>query len=59
VIVMTRRPGRIKEVLDVHDAAGAQHWRSLPYDEVIRRHDFQDLRAKVWSLVKAEIATRR
>jgi NitT/TauT family transport system ATP-binding protein len=58
VIVMTRRPGRIKQVLDVRHATGPQHWRALPYDEVIRRSDFQDLRANVWSLVKAEIATR-
>ena len=58
VIVMTRRPGRIKKLLDVRDVAGTQHWRSLPYDEVIRRPDFQDLRADIWSQVKAEIVTR-
>ena len=58
VIVMTRRPGRIKKVLNVRDIAGTQHWRSLPYDEVIRHPDFQDLRTDIWSQVKAEIATR-
>ena len=58
VIVMTKRPGRIKEVLDVKAVAGARHWRSSPYDEVIRRPDFQELRARVWSLVKTEISER-
>jgi NitT/TauT family transport system ATP-binding protein len=58
VIVMTKRPGRIKEVLDVTKVAGIQHWRTAPFDDVIRRSDFQELRAHVWGLVKSEISDR-
>jgi NitT/TauT family transport system ATP-binding protein len=58
VIVMTKRPGRIKEVLEVAKVAGAQHWRSAPFDDVIRRSEFQELRAHVWGLVKSEISDR-
>ena len=60
IIVMTRRPGRIKEVLRPieHMRDASVHWRSLPYDDVIRRQDFQDLRAHVWQQVKSEIGDR-
>jgi NitT/TauT family transport system ATP-binding protein len=60
IIVMTRRPGRIKEVLRPieHMKDASVHWRSLPYDDVIRRQDFQDLRAHVWQQVKSEIGDR-
>jgi len=60
IIVMTRRPGRIKEVLRPieHMQDASVHWRSLPYDDVIRRQDFQDLRAHVWQQVKSEIGDR-
>ena len=57
IIVMTRRPGRIKQVISPaeHMAGLDQHWRFLPYEEVIALPSFQNLRAKVWNLVKAEI----
>ena len=60
IIVMTRRPGRIKEVISPreHMSGLSQHWRSLPYEEVMGRPDFQDLRARVWGLVKSEIGDR-
>jgi NitT/TauT family transport system ATP-binding protein len=61
IIVMTRRPGRIKEVIRPSDHMHEldQHWRFLPYEDVTRRQDFQDLRAKVWHLVKSEIGETR
>lgn len=58
VIVMTKRPGRIKEVIDVTEALDGDHWRCHSYDETIRRPAFQDLRARVWNLVKSEIEPR-
>lgn len=61
VIVMTRRPGRIKEVLRPADYMQGldQHWRFMHYEDVTRRQDFQDLRARVWHLVKSEIGDSR
>ena len=58
VIVMTRRPGRVKEVIDIAALAGDQHWRSVPFDEVIRRNEFQEVRSHIWGLVKSEISVR-
>jgi NitT/TauT family transport system ATP-binding protein len=57
IIVMTRRPGRIKDVVTPaeHMQGLAQHWRSLPYEDVMGRPDFQALRARVWNQVKSEI----
>lgn len=55
IVVMTRRPGRIKDVIDVRATTGAQHWRAAPLDQVMRRGDFQDLRGRVWDLIRDEI----
>lgn len=55
IVVMTRRPGRIKQVIDVRAATGIEHWREAPLDQVQRRSDFQDLRAEVWSLIRDDI----
>ena len=55
IVVMTRRPGRVKKVVDVAGAAGSSHWRNSPFEEVIRCDAFQQLRAEVWGLVKSEI----
>jgi NitT/TauT family transport system ATP-binding protein len=60
IIVMTRRPGRVKEVISPREHMDGldQHWRALPYEDVMGRRDFQDLRARVWNLVKSEIGDR-
>jgi NitT/TauT family transport system ATP-binding protein len=55
IVVMTRRPGRIKEVVDVGQVVGHTHWRDRPLDEVMRLSSFQELRAKVWGLIRDEI----
>jgi NitT/TauT family transport system ATP-binding protein len=55
IVVMTRRPGRIKEVIDVGGIAGAQHWRATPFDQAMQRFDFQTLRHRVWELIRDEI----
>lgn len=60
IIVMTRRPGRVKEVISPREHMDGldQHWRAMPYEDVMGRRDFQDLRARVWNLVKSEIGDR-
>ncbi len=58
VMVMTRRPGRIKRVVDVRAAAGAEHWRQRPIDAVTGLASFQALRHEVWSAVRSEIEAR-
>jgi NitT/TauT family transport system ATP-binding protein len=60
IIVMTRRPGRVKEVISPREHMDGldRHWRAMPYEDVMGRRDFQDLRARVWNLVKSEIGDR-
>jgi len=53
VVVMTARPGRVKETLVIpRDVA----WRGGPVDQAYRSADFNDLREHVWSSVREEIA---
>lgn len=48
VVVMTRRPGRIKAIVDVPFAR--------PRDEALRRSNaFQDLCASMWSMIEEEV----
>lgn len=52
VVVMTRRPGRIKaEVAVPRDAA----WRTRNIEEALGDPDFNELRQRVWELVREEI----
>ena len=58
VVVMTRRPGRIKTIVNVRNTAGDDHWRSQPFDAVMRRPEFQELRGQVWDLIRDEIVVQ-
>lgn len=55
IVVMSRRPGRMKALIDVRNTTGANHWRSEPLNEVMTRPQFQALRHEVWDLVRGEI----
>jgi len=55
VIIFTRRPGKIKEIVDVAGEAGKEHWRNMSIDDVLTLKNFQKLRQKVWSKVRTEI----
>jgi NitT/TauT family transport system ATP-binding protein len=55
VIVMTKRPGKLKTVIDVSQEIGGEHWRTQPIDDVLLESKFQTLRHQVWEEVRAEI----
>lgn len=55
VLVMSRRPGRIKQVFDIAAAAGGEHWRHAPIGDVLMQSTFQDLRHAIWESVRDEI----
>ena len=55
VVVMTRRPGRLKTVVDVTQTIGSEHWRTRPIDQVMTDPTFQRLRHNVWEEVRSEI----
>ena len=55
VLVMSRRPGRIKEIIDVREVTGPDHWRNRPLNDVASETEFQRLRHDVWDSVRTEI----
>ena len=56
IIIMTRRPGRIKQLIDINAVCGDHpHWRHGPLDDAMTNATFQKLRHQVWNLVKEEI----
>ena len=57
VIVMSRRPGTVKSVVDVAAAVDNKHWRTRPIDEVLVEPAFQRLRRRIWEDVRSEIET--
>ena len=56
VMVMSRRPGEIKEIIDVNAVTGPEHWRTRALNDVAGDSRFQELRHRVWDCVRSEIS---
>jgi NitT/TauT family transport system ATP-binding protein len=57
VVVMTRRPGRIREIVDVKTVRAQQGWDKLArIEEVMDQESFVHLRTKIWKLLREELA---
>jgi len=54
VVVMTRRPGQIREVVDVTDLRRDEAWKDRPIEEVMDRQSFIHLRTHVWRSLREE-----
>ncbi len=55
VVVMTRRPGRIREILDVGAVRASAAWDALPHiEEVMDTASFVHLRTRIWKLLREE-----
>jgi NitT/TauT family transport system ATP-binding protein len=54
VVAMTRRPGRIKAVVDVGAVRRADGWEGRPIEEVMDRESFTHLRTSIWKLLREE-----
>ena len=55
VVVMTRRPGRIREIIDVASVRAAQNWDQFDRTEdVMDQESFVHLRTHIWRLLRAE-----
>jgi NitT/TauT family transport system ATP-binding protein len=52
VVVMTRRPGRIREVVDVAYLRRDEAWKDRPIEEVMDRESFIHLRSYIWKLLR-------
>ena len=57
VVVMTRRPGRIREVVDVALVREAEHWeRYERTEEVMDQESFVHLRTRIWRMLREQQA---
>ncbi len=55
VVVMTKRPGTAKTVIDITGSAGTGGWREQPIDEVMASPRYNELKLEIWRLVRAEM----
>ena len=59
VVVMTRRPGRIREIIDVASVRRAEHWdRHERIEDVMDEESFVHLRTKIWRLLRDQQALK-
>ncbi len=55
VVVMTRRPGRVGEIVDVAAVRAAEHWdRHERIEDVMDEESFVHLRTRIWRLLREQ-----
>jgi NitT/TauT family transport system ATP-binding protein len=55
VVVMSRRPGRIREVIDVKSVREAEHWDAhAKIEDVMDQPSFVHLRTHIWKLLREQ-----
>jgi NitT/TauT family transport system ATP-binding protein len=59
VVVMTRRPGRIREIIEVAPLRRTERWEARPIEEVMDLESFIHLRTRVWKLLRDQHGERR
>jgi len=52
VVVMTPRPGSIREIVDIASTRNADGWRSLAVEDAMDRESFVHLRTRIWKLLR-------
>jgi len=56
LIVMTRRPGRIKRVFDLREVRARLAWRKRPIEEVMEDAEYSHFKTEVWRNIKEELS---
>jgi NitT/TauT family transport system ATP-binding protein len=55
IVVMTRRPGRIREIIDVGSVRKSQNWDRFDHvEEVMDQESFVHLRTRIWRLLREQ-----
>ena len=55
IVVMSRRPGRIREIIVVKPVRESQHWDALPrIEDVMDQASFVHLRTHIWKLLREQ-----
>jgi NitT/TauT family transport system ATP-binding protein len=58
VVVMSRRPGRIREIVEVAGVRRDEAWQDRPIEEVLDRESFIRLRSYIWKLLRDQRSGR-
>jgi ABC-type nitrate/sulfonate/bicarbonate transport system ATPase subunit len=54
VVVMTGRPGRIREIIEIASIRAAEKWSSRPVEEVMALESFGHIRTLLWRLLRQD-----
>ena len=54
VVVMSRRPGRIREIVEVAGLRRDEAWQDRPIEEVLDQESFIHLRSYIWKLLREQ-----
>ncbi len=52
VVVMSRRPGRIQETIDIGATRRAENWEAQAIEDVMDRDSFIHFRTRIWKLLR-------
>jgi len=55
VVVMTKRPGRIKKIIDVGSVRESESWEEQHVEEVMDSESFTHFRTYVWKLLREQL----
>jgi NitT/TauT family transport system ATP-binding protein len=55
IIVLSRHPGRVREIIDVNAARERDGWSARAIEEVMETASFTHLRAQVWKLLREQL----
>ncbi|MGB8631321.1 MAG: ABC transporter ATP-binding protein, partial [Xanthobacteraceae bacterium] len=55
IVVLSRHPGRVREIIDVNAAREPDGWSARAIEEVMETPSFTHLRAHVWKLLREQM----
>jgi NitT/TauT family transport system ATP-binding protein len=54
VVIMTKRPGRIRQIIDVAEVRARERWSERPIEETMDLESFVHLRTAIWRLLRED-----
>jgi NitT/TauT family transport system ATP-binding protein len=55
IVVLSRHPGRVREIIDINAARERDGWAARAIEEVMETPSFTHLRAQVWKLLREQM----
>ena len=54
IVVMTKRPGRVRQIIDVGEVRSRENWSQLRVEETMDLESFVHLRTSIWKLLRED-----